>query len=186
MTTEPATTDTPAGADATATAEVPAARNGARPSSGAGATAPRPPRVRAAIARLVARLSDGQLRWLEWALIRWLVIRSVAPALRLLFKPSIAEDVDGVIELRLKRPRGGPPEYIEIDIRGRTCLVRRAPSRWPTATLTITLADMLRIATGAVGVPPVVQAGRVRFSGDVFLIMRFPELFRLPKRPFVQ
>lgn len=147
---------------------------------------PRPPRVRGAIARLVARLSDGQLRWLDWRPVRWLVVRSMTPTLRILFKPSLAEDVDGVIELRLSSPKGRPTAYFEIDIRGRACLVRRAPSRWPTTTLTITLADMLRLATGAVGVPHVVQAGRVRFSGDVFLIMRFPELFRLPKRPFVQ
>jgi hypothetical protein len=39
---------------------------------------------------------------------------------------------------------------------------------------------MIRLASGAVGWPALLSSGRLEFSGDPFLALRFPTLFRLP------
>ena len=40
--------------------------------------------------------------------------------------------------------------------------------------------DAIRLAAGSIGWPELVSSGRLAFSGDPFLALRFPALFRLP------
>jgi hypothetical protein len=58
-------------------------------------------------------------------------------------------------------------------------LTRAAPSE-AAASVTVAARDMLRLATGAVGWPQLLAAGRLELAGDPFLALRFPGLFRLP------
>jgi hypothetical protein len=137
------------------------------------------------LARIVAGLSDDQLAPLERGPLRRLVIATLPLSLRLLFRRRRAHDVDGVIELRLLDPAGGDPDCVAVAVRHGRCAARGRPAPRPTATLTVGIGDLVRMATGAVSSPSLVQAGRLRLMGDVFLVMRFPSLFGLPTRPLV-
>ncbi|MGZ6663052.1 MAG: hypothetical protein ACXVHL_37705, partial [Solirubrobacteraceae bacterium] len=51
------------------------------------------------------------------------------------------------------------------------------------AVATIALADLVRLSLGLVGWPKLMSCGRLELSGDPFLALRFPLLFRLPAEP---
>ena len=42
---------------------------------------------------------------------------------------------------------------------------------------------MIRLVSGSAGWPELVSGGRLELSGDPFLAIRFPSLFRLPATP---
>ncbi len=113
-----------------------------------------------------------------------MIVCLIPLALRLQFRRGAASDAHGVVELRLRDPRGGH-DAVEVTLDNGRCLVQRRPSERPTATLSVGLADMIRMATGAVGVPALLQGGRLQVNGDLFLIMRFPTFFGMPTRPLV-
>jgi hypothetical protein len=142
-------------------------------------------RLATAIARAVARTSDERLAFLERGAGRRALLATLPLGLRLLFRRRRADGVTGVIELRFADPAGGPPDRVEIAIAHGRCTVRRGASERPTATLSVRIPDMVRMAAGAASAPLLVQAGRLRLMGDVFLVMRFPALFGLPTRPLV-
>jgi hypothetical protein len=39
---------------------------------------------------------------------------------------------------------------------------------------------MIRLVSGAIGWPELLSSGRLELTGDPFLALRFPTLFRLP------
>ena len=59
---------------------------------------------------------------------------------------------------------------------------RGAPPN-PGATVTVQPGDLLRLAVGSVGWPQLLAAGRLELTGDPFLALRFPGLFRLRSAP---
>jgi hypothetical protein len=142
-------------------------------------------RLATAMARVVAALSDEQLGRLERGPLRRLVIGTLPAALRVLFRRRRAAGTSGVVELRLVDPDGGAPACVSVAFADGTCTVARGPSARPTATLTVGIGDLVRMASGAVSSPALVQVGRLRIMGDVFLVMSFPSLFGLPTRPLV-
>lgn len=141
--------------------------------------------LQAAAARFVARQPDHRLE----RPIGPLAARVLPLLLRLRFRPEYAVDFDGVdfdavIQLNLVRDGGRRRDEFEIAIARRRCRVRRRRpgGRRPDATLTGSLADMLRMSAAAVD--PLELAGSERFltSGDGFLLVRFPAMFGQPTR----
>ena len=142
-----------------------------------------------AMARVVAGRTDRQL---ERAPIGPIVIWALPLLLRAQFRPEYAvdldgNDIDGTILLNLLRDGGRRRDQFEVALERRRCRVRRQSggTRRPDATLTIGLADLLRMAAAATDALALVPAGRVAISGDTFLVARFPPMFRQPTRSVI-
>ena len=146
--------------------------------------------VHAALARVVARLSDRQL---ERAPLGPLVAWSLPFVLRLQFRPEYSVDLDGTdIEatmlLNLRRDGDRRCDRFEIAIRRRRCRIRRLrgePAGRPDATLNLVLSDVMRVSVGAVDPLELVSNGRSSISGDTFLAVRVPGMFRQPTRAVI-
>ncbi|MDQ6606079.1 MAG: SCP2 sterol-binding domain-containing protein [Actinomycetota bacterium] len=109
-----------------------------------------------------------------------MILRAVPLALNIRFDAASAHDLDAVLELRVRDPGGGRADEFELRIFGGRCEVRPGPARHPGAGVLVGAGDMIRMASGAVGWPELLSAGRLELSGDPFLALRFPNLFRLP------
>jgi deazaflavin-dependent oxidoreductase (nitroreductase family) len=110
------------------------------------------------------------------AALRW----GIARALRLRFDPGHAQDLDATFELRVRDRRGRESGQFALRISGGACTVRSGPAQDPGAVATVALVDMIRLATRRAGWPELLSSGRLELSGDPFLALRFPALFRLP------
>jgi putative sterol carrier protein len=75
---------------------------------------------------------------------------------------------------------------LEIEIAHRRCTIRHSPTREPDAAMGMRLADLIRMSSGAVDGPGLMTAGRMTFSGDAFMLARFPGLFGLTTRSVLQ
>jgi SCP-2 sterol transfer family len=95
------------------------------------------------------------------------------------FDRSSARGLTAVLELRVRvlPGRRGTPVSLLIDD-GRLRIRLGAPAS-PGATATVGLGDLLRLGVGAAEWPQLMAAGRLQLSGDPFLALRFPSLFRL-------
>jgi hypothetical protein len=113
------------------------------------------------------------------------VLRAVPIVLRLRFARRRAGDLRARIEFRWLDPAGGLPQHLEVTIGDGHCRTRRHASARPTSVMSVGVADLLRMSAGVASTPMLVQQGRMRLNGDLFTIMRLPELFGLPERPLV-
>jgi len=109
-----------------------------------------------------------------------LIVRALPLALAKRFDPDSARGLEAVLELRVSNPDGREPDLFELMISDGSCEVRPGPAHDPGASAQIGADDMIRLASGAVGWPQLLAAGRLELSGDPFLALRFPNLFRLP------
>ncbi len=105
--------------------------------------------------------------------------------MRLRFKRKLARDVEGVVEFRWLQPHGDVPRFMEIRVSDGRCRIRHVQSDRPTAVMSVGVADLIRMGAGAVATPTLIDEGRMRLNGDMFMIMRIPELFGLPTEPLV-
>jgi hypothetical protein len=137
------------------------------------------------LARRIAAMPQSRLAWIERGRMRRLIVGLMPVIMRLRVNRRLAREVQGIVELRLRSPDGASTDYLHIVLDGDHCRVTSGPNERPTAALTMGLADMLRMAAGAVAVPTLLQDGRLCLIGDVMLIMRFPAVFRLPTRALV-
>jgi putative sterol carrier protein len=94
------------------------------------------------------------------------------------FDREAARELTATFELHVRVGRRPVSFGLHVD-QGRMRVSRRAPQD-PGATVTAQLGDLLRLASGAVGWPQLLAAGRLELTGDPFLALRFPGLFRLP------
>ncbi len=108
------------------------------------------------------------------------ILRALPRAIPLRFDPDAARDLRTVFELRVSDPRGREPTRFQLAIANGRCDVTPGPARQPGATATVGADDLIRMASGAVGWPELLSSGRLDLSGDPFLALRFPSLFRLP------
>jgi putative sterol carrier protein len=97
------------------------------------------------------------------------------------FDREAAQDLNATFALRLRVARRPVSFGLHIE-QGRMRLTRGAPPE-ATATVTAEARDVLRLVSGSVGWPQLLAAGRLELSGDPFLALRFPGLFRLPSAP---
>src|SRR2546429_9358951 len=110
----------------------------------------------------------------------WLFLRGMAAVIPRRFDPDKASGLRATLELRIRDPRGRAPARFAVEIADRRCAVRTGPAANPDAVATISPRDMIRLVLRESGWPELVSSGRLELSGDPFLAMRFPMLFRLP------
>jgi|GEM_PF-6475491 len=95
------------------------------------------------------------------------------------FDRSSARDLSATLELRVRlgRRRRGLPFALRID-RGRL-RVRPGAATEPSVTVAADVRDLIRLGFGTARWPELLSSGRLEFSGDPFVALRFPSLFRL-------
>jgi SCP-2 sterol transfer family protein len=111
-----------------------------------------------------------------------MILRAIRVAIPKRFDARRAADLEATFELRVRDPRGGEPAPFTIAIAGGACDVHPGPAVSPGAVATLGADDMIRLVSGAIGWPELLSSGRLEMSGDPFLALRFPSLFRLPAR----
>jgi hypothetical protein len=111
---------------------------------------------------------------------RRLLLLALPRALARRFDAARAGTLDAVVELRVRHPDGGAPAAYGITIRGGGCTVTRGRAPAARAGIEVGAEDIIRLATGGVGWPRLLAQHRLELSGDPFLGLRFPVLFRLP------
>jgi len=109
-----------------------------------------------------------------------LAMRAIQVALPARFDPEQARDLDATLELRVRRPDGGGSTPLALRIAHGELEVSSGPAPGASAAAELGADDMVRLAAGAVGWPALISAGRMSLTGDPFLALRFPALFRLP------
>src|ERR1700752_3620329 len=134
-------------------------------------------------AKYVATLTDDQLGRFERGLARSAIITSMAYALPLKFKPAVAGDLDCVMELRFVDPAGAGPDILQINIADGGVDIARSADTKPDVTVTLRIADLIRIAAGSVEPGWLIHDRRITMTGDAYLFFRFPALFGLPAKP---
>jgi hypothetical protein len=97
------------------------------------------------------------------------------------FDRQSAQGLTATFALRVRIGRRPVTFGLHVD-QSRMRVTRGVP-RDPGATVTVQMRDVLGLASGAVGWPQLLAAGRLELSGDPFLALRFPGLFRMPSAP---
>ena len=93
------------------------------------------------------------------------------------FDRQAAEGLTATFALRVRSMNGRRPRTLLIEVdEGRL----RRGSGQPSATATLFAGDLARLAAGTVGWPELLASGRLELTGDPFLALRIPGLFRLP------
>ncbi len=113
-------------------------------------------------------------------LSRRVILRLLPRAVERRFDPANAGALAAEFELRVRAPGGAAPARFSVAIADGRCRVRPGPARSPGATVELTAGDVIRLASGAAGWPEMLSSGRLELSGDPFLALRFPSLFRMP------
>ena len=115
----------------------------------------------------------------RFALVHWIVIRCLPPAIRLRFDPGAATGLTATFELAIRDPRGHDPRRFGLAIDDRSCSVRRGRVERPGARAIVGSDDLILLASGAASWPELLSSGRFELSGDPFLALRFASLFKL-------
>jgi hypothetical protein len=114
------------------------------------------------------------------------LLLSIYVIIPLLFDPSRAEGLDASFELRIRDPAGGDPDVSSVIVSEGTCRIvprrTRPTQRHPAPRVIVTAGadDLVRMASGDIGWPQLVSAGRMELWGDPYLALRFPLLFGMP------
>ena len=110
------------------------------------------------------------------------IVRAIPVVIPRRFDAAAATGLSAVFELRIRDPDGRDPARFELSVSPVGCVVRPGAARAPGATATLGADDLIRLASGAAGWPHLLESGRLQLTGDPFLAIRFPLLFRLPAR----
>ncbi len=110
---------------------------------------------------------------------------AIARTIPLRFDGSRANGLTAAFELRVRERPGREPLRFTLDVADGVCRVSRGADGSAGAVATVGLADLIRMTAGLVGWPKLMSTGRLELSGDPFLALRFPLLFRLPAEPRV-
>jgi hypothetical protein len=90
------------------------------------------------------------------------------------FDPAAADGLDATFELRVDGGR------FAVRIAEGRCKVTPGPAPGADTVVSVSGSDLIRLGSGAVGWPELLSSRRLAVSGDPFLGLRFPMLFRLP------
>jgi putative sterol carrier protein len=126
------------------------------------------PRVQSLVRSGGQRLADSAPQWA--------VLAALPVAIARRFDPSVAAGLEAVFELRV----GSGPARFAVRIAGGRCSVVSGPAPDAGAAVSVSAGDLIRLGSGSVGWPELLSSGRLELSGDPFLALRFPTLFRLP------
>ena len=105
---------------------------------------------------------------------------AIARVIPLWFDPTRARGLTAAFELRVRERAGRAPVRLTLQIDDGACRVHRGADGAAQAVAAIALPDLIRLSLGLVGWPKLMSSGRLELSGDPFLAIRFPSLFRLP------
>ncbi len=108
---------------------------------------------------------------------------AIARIIPLRFDASRAAGLTAAFELRVRETAGRPPVHLGLHIDDGTVRVTRGVCADAGAVATVGLSDLIRLSLGLVSWPKLMSTGRLVLSGDPFLALRFPSLFRLPAVP---
>jgi len=108
-----------------------------------------------------------------------MLARLVALAMGLRFDPARAEGLNATLALRLRILGGRRILPLTLRVHDGRCEVTPGSSPDAGAQVAIGLLDMIRVGLGVVAWPGLLSSGRLELTGDPFLALRFPTLFRL-------
>jgi hypothetical protein len=111
-----------------------------------------------------------------------MIVEVIRRALPRRFDASAAGDLEATFELRIRDPHGGEPTRFALSISHGRCAVAAGGARGAATCITLGADDAIALVTGGAGWPELLSSGRLELSGDPFLGLRFPNLFRLPVR----
>jgi putative sterol carrier protein len=127
------------------------------------------------LARVVASSSDAQLERRFGSRVGQ---RAMFAGMARSFVPAAAEGFSGELEYELSRPAtGAPPVHWTLEIAERRATARPGAAVRPKLTVSMSLADFMRVATGAADAVVLVLSGRASVRGDFGLAARLPEMF---------
>ena len=130
--------------------------------------------------RLLARVGARVARLYRRPVPHRIVLLAIPAAVRLLFDPAAAAELDVAFELQVRPRRGREATRFAIVVRDGRCAVQRGGTSDAAAAVIAGADDLVRMASGAVGWPELLSSGRLELTGNPFLALRFPVLFRLP------
>jgi hypothetical protein len=138
---------------------------------------------RTAAQRVVRRGGAGVARLDRYRSAHAVLVVSIYVIIPRLFDPRMADDLRASFELRIRDPHGGDPEVSTVTVAEGRCRILLRPD--PTARVVVTAGadDLVRMASGEIGWPQLVSAGRMVLWGDPYLALRFPLLFGMPAGP---
>jgi hypothetical protein len=130
------------------------------------------PRARAVLSAGGTRIARVD----EHALTRRTALRSLPRVLESRIVPAAAADLDCVYELRVTASAGGPERRFTLTVADGRGRVQSRPAPEADAWVALSLADMIRLVSGAAQLWPLVAEHRVSLGGEIFTVMRFPRL----------
>ncbi|MEU1209401.1 SCP2 sterol-binding domain-containing protein [Nocardia sp. NPDC005825] len=134
-------------------------------------------RIEARAVKLIAARSEALDRF-EHGTTRKLNLALLPIVLRTKFDPTRAGDLEAILLFRLCKPDGEGEDPMTIRIAQGRCRIDRVAHDDPDASASLGLADMIRMAVGAVTPPQLWTSGRLTLTGDPYLFARFSVLFR--------
>jgi hypothetical protein len=134
----------------------------------------------ATLVRLLRRASTEQLDAVAASdTARPVVLAEVFARMGMHLRADRARAVRAVIRWRIGC---GLPDYqrFQTVIDGRSCVTGTELNRTPRVTLTMAMADFLRLSVGAVGAPRLFVGRRLSVRGDLRFAIRLAGLFDIP------
>jgi putative sterol carrier protein len=127
------------------------------------------------LARIVASWSDAQLERRFGSSIGQ---RALFEGMARSFVPEAAAGFAGELGYELSRPAtAASPVRWTLEIAGRHATARPGAAARPRLSVSMALADFMRVATGTADPVVLVLSGRASVRGDFGLAARLPEMF---------
>lgn len=98
------------------------------------------------------------------------------------FEPGRTRGERGVFHYRIVTSRGGADRYVHV-ADGRYEVTRSHAGGEPDTTVTVDLADLLRMVVGATTGSEAFLSGRMTITGDIYFAMNWSDWFAGPRRP---
>lgn len=135
------------------------------------------------LVRLIARASDAQLDAVAASdAARGLVLAEVFDRMSGHLRARRANRTSAVVHWRIgcQQAKADAHEWFQTVIDGGACTTGTELDRAPRVTLTVNVADFLRLATGITGPVRLFATRRLRIRGDVRYAIRLAGLFEIP------
>jgi hypothetical protein len=136
----------------------------------------------ATLVRRAVRRGDRRLSAVDRGPGRRVLLAALPRALARRFDAEAAGDLDTTLELMIRGEDGRAPDRLIVVISRGRCDIRPGAGVTAKASITIGASDIVRLATGAVAWPRLLEGGRLELGGNPFVALRFPALFRLQPR----
>jgi len=131
---------------------------------------------------LITRASDAQIAEVaSSARAREMVLGEVFRRMSRHVRAEKAASSNGVVRWRIFCGADVDYQRFQTVFEGGSCVSGADLDRQPRVTVTLSIADFLRLAAGCVGFPRLVAARRLKFKGDIRYAIRLSGMFDIPK-----